>query len=273
MRLHFTLLLLLCSSSLWAQIPQLLSQMIEKYPTEYRRVWYCFDIEDGKRYYRTQFSAPRNKISAADVSRLSESYLSAFNHTDFQKATGILYRSPDSTSVTIKGPEVLAFDLGPASVATDWGQETAASRKWTNPDFHPLTETFALISKGHRSKTTDVSYTGTWANTRYIFHRGQGKGITKGVRTTLYNVSPADYEKIRRVILQFIGKAVPVTVFDYTWQTMVKSESTPDFYIAGYNPATKVLNFMHATIEKEICIPIEWQTLDRLPAKSPSNNI
>lgn len=264
MRLLLTLLTLLTATTIRAQIPQLLSQMIEKYPSASRRVWYYYNRSDGSQYDRIYFSALRRNINATDLSRLTDSYLSEFNRTDFSKATGTLYRSPDSTSVTIKGAEVFTFDLGPKELSAEWGHETKGSRKWTKPDFRPLTEAFALISKTHRSKNTNVSYTGFPPGIRFTFHRGQGKGLTKGVRTTLYNVSPSDYEKLRRLMLNFIGKPVPVTVFDYPEYTMVKSESTPDFYAVGYNPTTKVLNFLHATVENEICIPQNWQTLDHL---------
>lgn len=265
MRLFLTLLTLLASTTLSAQIPQMLSQMIEKYPSAYRRVWYYYNHFDGSQYDRIQFSALRNNTNAADVAKLTESFLSEFECTNFSKATGTLYRSPDSTSVTIKGAEVFTFDLGPKELSAEWGRVTIGSRKWTAPDFRPLTEAFALISKNHKSKKTKVSYTGCPPGVRFTFHRGQGKGLTKGVRTTLYNVSPSDYGKLRRLMLNFIGKPVPVTVFDYPDHTMVKSESTLDFYAVGYNPTTKVLNFLHATVENEICIPYSWQTLDHLP--------
>lgn len=265
MRLIFTLLTLLVSTTLWAQIPHLLSQMIEKYPSNYRRVWYYYDQASGLQYNRIQFSALPQSLSATDITKLTDSYLSEFNHTDFDKATGTLYRSPDSISMTVKGSEVLTFDLGPGVISAGWGRETQGPRKWNTPDFRPITDIFFLISTGHKSKKVNVSYTGFTPGVKFVFQRGQGKGLTKGVRITLYNVSRFDYDIIRKAILKFIDKPVPVTVFDYPQQTMVKSETTPDFYAVGYNPETKVLNFLHATVENEICIPYNWQTIDHLP--------
>ncbi|MCM1028609.1 MAG: hypothetical protein NC342_03405 [Pseudoflavonifractor sp.] len=47
-------------------------------------------------------------------------------------------------------------------------------------------------------------------------------------------------------------------------QVMVKGETTPDFYAIGYDPKTKTLNFLHAKVENEICIPHDWQAIDYL---------
>ncbi len=265
MRSILTLLILFLSTSLYAETSALLSRMIEKYPMAERRVWYYFDHTNSTQYYRTEFSSPRNSIKSVDLIKLTDNYLNAFNLTDFKKSTGALYRSPDSTSVTVNGTEILAFDLGSHGVSAQWGKEVKTDRKYISPDFRPINQAFDLIRKCHRSKKTNVSYTGEKKGIRYVFQRGRGKGLTKGVRTTLFDVSRAEYDKLRNLILNFIGKPIPVTVFDYTLQTMVKSESTPHFYIIGYNPSTKELNFLHATVENEICVPQKWQTLNHIP--------
>lgn len=248
-----------------AQIPEMLGRMIEKYPSAYRRVWYYYDHSNGIEFYRTQFSAPRHEISDNDVKDMTTSYLAEWDRTDFSKATGAQYQAPDSISITIKGNCVMAFDLGANEVTADWGQEVSSRRKWIAPDLRPIENVFSTIKKGHRVKVTKVSYTGFPRNVLFVFHRGAGNGLTKGERTTVYNVSLADFEKIRNAILSYIGRPIPVTVFDRTWQTMIKSESTPDFYAVGYDPRTKVLNFLHATVEKEICIPYDWQKINKLP--------
>lgn len=265
MRILFTILLYLTTVSIHAQIPELLGNLIEKYPSVYRRVWYFYDHKDNMEYYRTQFSGSRKSISEIDISKITSAYLTEWNKTDFNKATGTQYRGPDSLSLTIKGPYVMAMDLSPTEISTDWGRKVKSHKRWQQPMFKPIVNAFDLISKEHKTRTVEVSYTGFPKGILFVFHRGRGRGLTKGKRTTVYDVSLADFKKVRQTILDFIGKGVPVTVFDRTWQTMVKSESTSDFYAVGYDPTKKILNFLHATIENEICIPYDWQTINHLP--------
>lgn len=265
MRQLLIVLLSLISTTLYAQIPTLLLQMIDKYPTADHRIWYYYDHKNAKEYYSNQFSTLRKSINTADVTKMSDAYLSEFNHTDFKRAVGALYRSPDSISITVKGTKVLTFDLGTKNISGEWGKEVKTNKKWLTPDFRPITTAISLISKGHKSKKTHVSYTGFAAGVMFVFHRGEGRGMTKGVRTTLYNTSSADFDKVRQTILTFIGKPVPVTVFDYPHETMIKSEIGPDFYAIKYHPTTKTLYFLHATVENEICIPDSWQIIDHLP--------
>lgn len=265
MRTLFTIIFYITVTVIQAQIPNMLDRMIEKYPSAYRRVWYYYDEKSGKEYYRTQFSSQRNAISKSDITEIVSSYISEWNKADFSKATGTQYRSPDSISITLKGKTVIAMDMGPTEISTDWGCEVISNKKWSQPAFSSIVKEFRIISKGHKSKTTKVSYTGFPKGVVFVFHRGKGRGLTSGERTTLYNVTLSDFKKIRQSILEFIGKPVPVTVFDRTWQTMIKSETTPDFYAVGYDPAKKTLNFLHATVEDEICIPYNWQTINHLP--------
>ncbi len=81
-----------------------------------------------------------------------------------------------------------------------------------------------------------------------------------------------DFRIMRAAIRRFIGSKVPVTVFDRTWQVLVKSESTPDFYAVGYDPETKQMNFLHALVEDQICIPLDWQKIDYLTDKEIQYN-
>ncbi|MDE6825437.1 MAG: hypothetical protein K2J18_01590 [Paramuribaculum sp.] len=265
MRALFTILLYITVSALHAQIPDLLGSMIEKYPSAYRRVWYYFDHDNGMEYYRTQFSATQSTIDPADISRISAAYSNEWNNTDFNRAVGTQYLSPDSTSITIKGQSVMAMDLGPSTISTDWGREVKCMKKWRQPALDPIVKAFDLIKKGHRCQTVRVSYTGFPKGIVFVFHRGKGRGLTSGQRTTVNNVSLSDFQRVRRAILNFIGKPVPVTVFDRTWQTMIKSETTPEFYAVGYDPQKKILNFLHCTVENEICIPLNWQTINHIP--------
>lgn len=245
-----------------AQIPVILDRMIEKYPSAYRVVWYYYDDRSHTEYYRTQFDPDRHLIKDADVTEIVDAYLKEWDNTDFADVTGAQYRGPDSVSITIKGVAMMALDAGSSNVAADWGCEKRNDKRTVRTDFKPVEDAFAAISRGHKSKEVNVSYSGLSHGMRYVFQRGQGKGLTKGKRITLYGVSPTEFNRVRNAIRKFIGMPTPVTVFDRTWQTMVKSEATPDFYSVGYDPKTRMLNFLHATIEDEICIPADWQTRD-----------
>lgn len=247
-----------------AQVPDNLDRLIEKYPSAFRVVWYYYNDKDQIGYYNTRFESPINLIKNDDMSEITETYLKEWTNTDFAKATGALFRSPDSLSVTIKGNAMMALDAGKSKISADWGCEKRNGKKTIRPDFKPLEDAFELISSGHKSKTTNVSYSGFARGVNFVFQRGQGKGLTSGRRTTLYGVSYREYNVIRNEIRKFIGKPTPVTVFDRTWQTMVKSEVTTDFFSVGYDPKTQVLNFLHAKVEDEICIPLDWQTRDYL---------
>lgn len=263
---RYVLLIIIASLCVSARagVPELLDRCIARYPDAYRRVWYYFDRSNRTQYYSTEFSSPRRAMRPADVVDLEKSFAAQWNATDFQQSTGAQFRGRDTVSITLKGQQFYSFDLGRASLRAAWGAERKDQRNILAPDLRPVVAAFAQIRNGHRSKTVNVSYTGFRKGIGYIFQRGQGRGLTKGTRTTLYNVSPAEFEKVRRAMLNYIGSPRPVTVFDWTRQTLIKSESTPAVYAVGYNPKTKVLNFLEAKVENEICIPLAWQEIDSL---------
>lgn len=265
MKKFLTLLLLLSLSAVHAQIPQVIDRMIEKYPSAYHRVWYYYDAKHGKEYYRTQFQSARGDVLPSDIATLRNAYLAQWDKTDFGAATGTQYRSPDSLSLTIRDTNVYSFDLGPNELQTDWGKEVKSKKKAKKLTFTALEQQFSSLSNRFQSKAEKVSYTGFPQGVLFVFHRGKGRGVTSGIRTTFYGVPRGEYETLRAIIRTYIGEPVPVTVFDRTWMAMVKSESTPEFYAVGYDPATKTLNFLRATVEDEICIPYDWQTINKLP--------
>lgn len=265
MKKLITLLLLFSVSTIHGQFPGLLNRMIEKYPSAYRRVWYYYDVNNGMEYYRTQFQSSRDEMQPADINELKRAYLNEWNVTDFQNTTGTQYRSPDSLSLTLRSADIISFDLGPRIMAADWGREVKSRAKAQKPTFAKLEKTFDSMQKKYKSKVEKVSYTGFPQGILFVFHRGKGRGMTSGNRITLYGVPLSEYEKLRSIIRSYIGQPMPVTVFDRTWMVMVKNETTPDFYTVGYDPVKKTLNFLHATVEDEICIPYDWQTINKLP--------
>ena len=249
---------------MFAQSPQgIISAMIEKYPTANRRVWYFFDAAADREYLRLQIWSQRSIFSEAEVNKLKDSFVHIWNTTDFTRDTGTQYLGPDTLSITIDGNKTAAFDLGKSTLSADYAFSVASKERGSKPDFSNLLNVFEKVKTGHNTVAKEVKYTGhkgIW----YIFQRDDGNGWTQGKRTTVYGASLEDFRMLRTAIRRFIGSKVPVTVFDYTWQVLIKSESTPYVYAIGYNPDTRQLNFLQATVEDEICIPYDWQKIDYL---------
>ena len=263
-----TLLIIVVLTSLWAcaQSPQgVISSLIRKYPTAERRVWYYYDAQGGREYLRQQIWPKRNAVSADEIAKLKASFLYLWNTTDFNREQGAQYLGPDTMSITIKGIRTAAFDLGKSTLSADYAFSAAAKMRTPKPDFSHLLKEFEKVKGSHKTTVKKVKYTGD--NGYFTFQRGKGRGWTQGTRTTVYDVSFEDYQALRAAVRKFIGSKVPVTVFDYTWRVMVKSESTPYVFAIGYNQKTRQLNFLQATVEDEICIPYDWQTIDYLTDK------
>lgn len=267
------LTLIILSAHAIAESPQnLINGLIDKHPEAKRMVWYYFDRAESREYLRLQFSQRRSSLTSADVDRLRTSFLDLWNTTDFTRAQGAQFMGPDTISITIDGPRSAVFDLGRSTLSADYAFSASAQIRHTAPDFSNLIKTFEKIKGAHRTSSTPVKYTGFKPGVRFTLQRGDGRGWTQGERTTIYGASIDDFYHLRNAIRRFIGSKVSVTVFDRTWQVMVKSESTPDFYAVGYDPATKRLNFLHATVEDQICIPLDWQKIDYLTNKEIKYN-
>lgn len=239
-----------------------ISALVEKYPTMPRKIWYFYDSNSRSEYMRLQIWSSRSAVADDDVKRLKASFCDLWSATDFGKSVGSQYLGPDTVSITIKGNKTAAFDLSKNSIVADYAFNTSSKPRGDKPDFKPLEETFENIRTGHKTASTPVRYTGFKSGVTFTFHRGQGRGWTTGTRTTVYGASMKDFRLLRAAIRRFIGSKVPITVYDRTWQVLIKSESSPDFYAVGYDPETKQLNFLHATFEDQICIPLDWQRID-----------
>lgn len=251
------------------QVPEAISTVIENYPSCYRRVYYYYNHENETEYNRIQFSSERKNLKDNEIMAIQDFYDSLYAKTLASVRSGHDYElsqyvSRDSISTTVKAAVTGAFDLGSTTLDIDLGCKLTKDHGAVTPDFHKLEASIKrALDVGH-AKETKVKYTGLKEGILYVFQRGHGKGWTAGTRYTIKNASRDDFEMIRKEIVSFIGSKKAVTVFDRTWQTMVKSETTPSFYAVGYDPSTKTLNILKATIENEICIPYDWQTRDYL---------
>lgn len=251
------------------EVPEAISTVIENYPSCYRRVYYYYDHENETEYNRIQFSSERKNLKDDEIKALQNYYDSLYAKTLASVRSGNDYElsqyvSRDSISTTVKAAVTGAFDLGSTTLDIDLGCKLKKDHGAVTPDFHKLEASIKRALDVGNAKETKVKYTGLKAGILYVFQRGHGKGWTTGTRYTIKNASRDDFEMIRKEIVSFIGSKKAVTVFDRTWQTMVKSETTPSFYAVGYDPSTKTLNILKATIENEICIPYDWQTRDYL---------
>lgn len=251
------------------QVPEAISTIIENYPSCYRRVYYYYNHENETEYNRIQFSSERKNLKNNEIMAIQDFYDSLYAKTLASVRSGHDYElsqyvSRDSISTTVKAAVTGAFDLGSTTLDIDLGCKLTKDHGAVTPDFHKLEASIKRALDVGNAKETKVKYTGLKEGILYVFQRGHGKGWTAGTRYTIKNASRDDFEMIRKEIVSFIGSKKAVTVFDRTWQTMVKSETTPSFYAVGYDPSTKTLNILKATIENEICIPYDWQTRDYL---------
>ncbi len=274
MRQLLTLFIIaLTSVTAMAESPQIvINALIERYPTAKRMVWYYFDESESREYLRVQFVQRRRALDTAEIDRLKKSFLDLWGATDFTRAQGAQFMGPDTMSMTINGERAAVFDLGKSTVSADYAFNVAARMRSPKPDFTGLLNAFEKVSAGHTTKSVPVKYTGFKPGVTFTFQRDKGRGWTQGERTTVYGASMEDFRIMRAAIRRFIGSKVPVTVFDRTWQVLVKSESTPDFYAVGYDPETKQMNFLHALVEDQICIPLDWQKIDYLTDKEIQYN-
>ena len=211
----------------------------------------------------------RSKIKTEDITRAQNFYEHLYMQTfsaikEGKDNTISQYATVDSISYTIKGSLSGSFDLGSTLIDIDLGNKEQATSTIKNPDFRKLEAIICKITAGQNVQAKEVKYTGFKRGIIFVFQRGKGKGWTSGIRYTINNASLEDFERVRDAICSFIGSKAPVTVFDRTWQTMVKSETTPSFYAVGYDPSTKTINILKATVESEICIPFDWQKIDYL---------
>lgn len=251
------------------QVPEAISTVIENYPSCYRRVYYYYNHENETEYNRIQFSSERKNLKDNEIMAIQDFYDSLYAKTLASVRSGHDYElsqyvSRDSISTTVKAAVTGAFDLGSTTLDIDLGCKLTKDHGAVTPDFHKLEASIKKALDAGNAKETKVKYTGLKEGILYVFQRGHGKGWTAGTRYTIKNASRDDFEMIRKEIVSFIGSKKAVTVFDRTWQTMIKSETTPSFYAVGYDPSTKTLNILKATIENEICIPYDWQTRDYL---------
>ena len=174
------------------------------------------------------------------------------------------YVAPDTVSYTVEGYQSGSLDIGPETLEVDLGQCHPAAAIAKQPDFARLIKAITPFATRNGVTETKVKYTGFKSGYLFTFHRGTGKGWTTGTRYTIKNATRSDFESLREIINSFIGSKMPVTVFDRTWLVMLKNENGPQFYAVGYDPSTKVMNILVATVENEICIPALWQELDYL---------
>lgn len=252
----------------WNQ-PAFFSDLIENHPECHRRVYYYFDLKNGMEYNRVQFSCNRDRLNREEVKMIGDFYENLYSKTlnDIKKGERYSlsqYVAPDTVSYTVEGYQSGSLDIGPETLEVDLGQCHPAAAIAKQPDFARLIKTITPFATRKGVTETKVKYTGFKSGYLFTFHRGTGKGWTTGTRYTIKNATRADFESLREIINSFIGSKMPVTVFDRTWLVMLKNENGPQFYAVGYDPSTKVMNILIATVENEICIPALWQELDYL---------
>lgn len=255
-----------CAQHTWQQ-PSFFQALIENNPDCFRRVYYYFDPANSTEYNRIQFSADKSKLSARELQNIRLFYDHLYSTVADEIKNGkhhslSQFISADSVSYTIDANTSGMLDIGPSGIQIDLGSRNSATPAAKVPDFKSLESKINAIVSRPGVSSAKVRYTGFKPGYVFVFHRGSGKGWTTGTRYTIKNASRSDFEAVRSAINSFIGTKVPVTVFDRTWLAMVKNETGPQFYAVGFDPRSRTLNILKASVEKEICIPELWQTID-----------
>ena len=141
----------------------------------------------------------------------------------------------------------------------------------------PLSEIFKQLKRQKGATITPVNYTGTFGPndagvTGFTMQRRDGDGWTRGERVVIAHPLPSLVESVRREFEQ-LGQLNRDQCFLRIGSVGASAyfEKSRTFYC--YEQAKDgTLYFLDVTTENEICVPVEWKTVDyyNQPAKNRS---
>lgn len=141
----------------------------------------------------------------------------------------------------------------------------------------PLSEIFKQLKRQKGAVVTPVNYTGTFGPndagvTGFTMQRRDGDGWTRGERVVIAHPQPSLVESVRREFEQ-LGQLNQDQCFLRIGSVGASAyfEKSRTFYC--YEQAKDgTLYFLCVTTENEICVPVEWKTVDyyNQPAKNRS---
>lgn len=136
--------------------------------------------------------------------------------------------------------------------------ETVFAQEKVNTD--RLDSIFCHLAFRKEALSDSVKYTGWGGGIGYTWQRGKGKGWTTGQRITLHHVKPEEVAVVRAVFESY-KDSLFVRFSDNGAQTLEEVSNT--YYGYQYDEQ-HTLFFLKAVTTDQICIPINWTTLNYL---------
>lgn len=269
-------------------IAKVTERLIDAYPDALHRIEYRYEQKDSNAVrleVRYDFKSKRDALSAVDAELLLKAYEEAWKNVNpaTDKCVRYAYKDTICSTIVYNPNKPLNNELmNHLNVSAFWGGNNGyllfdATGEYfsvvTNKtmrsegeagtaDFSPIMQAFKKMCHGREVDSVRVRYTGKRGSFR--FHRGEGKGWTTGTRYTIIKGTEADYQALQEAFMSFMNSKKAVNLIKYNHSVMIKDEVGKRFLIASLNrlKPDRSVNFMCATFEDEICIPINWEFTD-----------
>lgn len=258
-----------------------LQQMMKKYPSADCRMEYRYIPSDEKPpmfELRYEFGIGRQDIDPTDLKTIIGLYEKAWQSSDPKKDQMQRYAHKDSICSTIiyrskqnnygnllnhrrmvfwGNPGFLLFDLGKYVTMT---ADKIEPTKHTPQKFDPanILNLVDKLSKNHTTKKTAVRFTGQYGY--FLMQRGSGRGWTHGHRYTIEDCTRQDFERLRQAFHTHFDNKEAVNLIDYNHLVQLKHEQGPEIFVVTMRHNT--IYFLSATVENEVCIPMDWETVN-----------
>ncbi|MDE6534672.1 MAG: hypothetical protein K2K82_01535 [Muribaculaceae bacterium] len=139
----------------------------------------------------------------------------------------------------------------------------------------PLDSVFNELKTREGITEIEVQYSGSFSDDcrGFMFQRGKGNGWTKGPRLMIPNVSADEAARFLTIFENSEAETGWVSRRHNNRATF--DEPARMGYAMDYDDDTRTLYFLRATVEDEICIPMDWTVRDYYyaPVKKASNPV
>lgn len=288
-RILLTLLFgaIIMTSRAQEDIAKVTERLIDAYPDALHRIEYRYEQKDSnavRQEVRYDFKSRRDALSAADAELLLKTYEEAWKNVNpaTNKCVRYAYKDTICSTIVYNPNKPLNNELmNHLNVSAFWGgnngyllfdageyfsvvtNKTMRSEgEAAVADFSPIMQAFKKISRGRGVDSVRVRFTGKRGS--FLFQRGEGKGWTTGMRYSIKDGNKADYLALQKVFMSFMNSKKAVNLIKYNHSVMIKDEVGKRFLIASLNrlKPDRSVNFMCATFDDEICIPVNWEFTD-----------
>lgn len=260
-----------------------LQRMINSYPSAHYRMEYRYAPTDSSQTLhelRLDFRIKRDKLRYSDYAALMKLYTKAWDAADPKTDRMQKYAHRDSICSTIiygtkKGKnanmlqhnELHRFWGNPGYLLFDAGQEismVADKLEYTQQQPHPacFDDILAVadsLCKNHKVRESAIRYTGSKGP--FVCQRGKGKGWTRGQKYAIEGCDRTDFNRLRTVFMNHFETREAINIMVYNNEIILKNEHGPEAFLTSFsNDGT--IYFLSATVEDEICIPVNWEQTD-----------